>query len=237
MADGDLHLEGDRQGFERFIDLFPLPARAGEPALAVFAVSAAARSNSARASSPRPSLSSRSPRTLGSRWYLASAGSAATRRPPPAPPAGPRHGHRDGAVQLDDRRPGARASSPYSSAIRSQSVSRHVRARAWQAAMAACSCTGPGGRPSAPRPLEPASRAGSAAGPSAHGPGRAAGSARPSASTRALAREAWISISATRPCTSGSPAPSRPGSAPGAARPRSAPAASSPDPPWPNSPR
>ena len=34
IADGDLRLEGDRQGFERFIELFPLPARAGEPALA-----------------------------------------------------------------------------------------------------------------------------------------------------------------------------------------------------------
>ncbi len=34
VADEDLTLEGDRQGFERFIELFPLPAPAAEPALA-----------------------------------------------------------------------------------------------------------------------------------------------------------------------------------------------------------
>ena len=34
VADGDLTIEGDRQGFERFIGLFPLPAAAAEPALA-----------------------------------------------------------------------------------------------------------------------------------------------------------------------------------------------------------
>ncbi len=34
IADGDLAVEGDRQGFERFIGLFPLPAPAAAPALA-----------------------------------------------------------------------------------------------------------------------------------------------------------------------------------------------------------
>ena len=45
------------------------PRRGAEQlALAAFACSDAARSNSARASSKRPSFTSRSPRTLGSRW-------------------------------------------------------------------------------------------------------------------------------------------------------------------------
>ena len=47
-------------------------------------------------------------------------------------------------------------------------------------------------------------RGGSGAGPSARGSGRAAGPARPTGPVRAPKREAWISISATRPCTSGS---------------------------------
>jgi DNA-binding HxlR family transcriptional regulator len=34
VEDGDLTVEGDRQGLERFIELFPLPAAAAEPALA-----------------------------------------------------------------------------------------------------------------------------------------------------------------------------------------------------------
>ncbi len=34
LAAGDLELRGDRAGFERFIELFPLPAPAAEPALA-----------------------------------------------------------------------------------------------------------------------------------------------------------------------------------------------------------
>ena len=89
--------------------------------------------------------------------------------------------------------------------MRAQSVSSAVRARAWQAAIAACSAYGPRAPPSClARARAPPARGGSAADPSARGSGRAAGSARRDGPTRAREREAWISISATRPCTSGS---------------------------------
>ena len=89
--------------------------------------------------------------------------------------------------------------------MRAQSVSPAVRARAWQAAIAACSAYGPTraaerfgalerGEAAADQQLVPAAR----------GSGRAAGSARPTARRARATREAWISISATRPCTSGS---------------------------------
>ena len=89
--------------------------------------------------------------------------------------------------------------------MRAQSVSSAVRARAWQAAIAACSAYGP---ERAAERLGPLERGQAAADqqlvPAARGSGRAAGSARRPGPTRAADRDAWISISATRPCTSGS---------------------------------
>ena len=97
------------------------------------------------------------------------------------------------------------ASASYSAAIRTQSVSSTLPARAWQAAIDACSPYGPSALParsarsSAARPRRmrtwsqrPRSCSGSSTG-------------SPDGDTRARSREAWISMSATRPCTSGSP--------------------------------
>ena len=70
FTDASIGSTGIRHPVPRFFRngrLRPDPAAA--PARARCAVSAAARSNSARASSCRPSFASRSPRTLGSRWY------------------------------------------------------------------------------------------------------------------------------------------------------------------------
>src|SRR5687768_2436540 len=54
-----------------------------------FRVSDAARASSARASSSRPSFRSRSPRTLGSRWYDFSDGSSFSRSTSSSPASGP----------------------------------------------------------------------------------------------------------------------------------------------------
>jgi len=54
-----------------------------------FRVSEAARSNSPRASSKRPSFLSRSPRTLGNRWYVLSAGSVVSVSTTFKPASGP----------------------------------------------------------------------------------------------------------------------------------------------------
>ena len=97
------------------------------------------------------------------------------------------------------------ASVAYSAAIRGQSVSAAVRARAWQAAIAACSAYGPARAAQRLGPLE----RGEPAADEQLIPARAVLveqqdrlARRPDA--RAASREAWISISATSPCTSGS---------------------------------
>ena len=70
-----------------------------------FCVSAAARSNSPRASSRRPSFARRSPRTLGSRWYARERRLVHERVDELQAGGRPeRHRHRDRAVQLHDRR-------------------------------------------------------------------------------------------------------------------------------------
>ena len=84
-------------------------------------------------------------------------------------------------------------------------VARRVRARAWQAAIAACSAYGPRAPPSASARVE----RGQAAADQQLVPARAVLVEQQDrlarrADARARAREAWISISATRPCTSGS---------------------------------
>ena len=90
--------------------------------------------------------------------------------------------------------------------MRAQSVSSAVRARAWQAAIAACSAYGP---PRAAEALRPAPGAARPRRMSSWSQRRAvlveqqhrlAGRA----DARRASRDAWISISATRPCTSGS---------------------------------
>ena len=87
--------------------------------------------------------------------------------------------------------------------MRCQSVASGVRARAWQAAIAACSWYGP----MLAVELLGARQRGQAAADQQRVPApRSCAISRtgsPSGATRARMREAWISISATRPCTSG----------------------------------
>ena len=111
------------------------------------------------------------------------------------------------------------ASASYKAAIPAQSVCAAVAARAWQAAIAACSAYGPStctddpasacARSSAARPRRISrwsqrvrSWSGSSTG-------------RPAASTRAAMREACSSIRASKPCTSDSS-----GASPASMRPR-----------------
>ena len=89
--------------------------------------------------------------------------------------------------------------------MRAQSVSAAVRARAWQAAIAACSAYGP---ERAAQRLGARER-GEAAADEQLVPARAVLVEEQDRLARRArraprAREAWISISATRPCTSGS---------------------------------
>ena len=116
-----------------------------------------------------------------------------------------RHRHRDRAVELDDRRrrelgervvergdarPVGLLGGARARVAGGDRGLQRVRARA---------------RRRAPRRARARrGRGGSAAGPSARGPGRAAAPARPSGRRARATRDAWISISATRPCTSGS---------------------------------
>ena len=138
-------------------------------------VSAAARSNSARASPCRPSRASRSP----VRRVAADTGPARRCRLQRVDdlqaPAGPlRHAHRDRPVQLDDRRRRRRGTAP--GRARRSGPSRSPRStgrRAWQAAIAACSVYGPSRRRAARPGRARPGRGGSAAGPSGAGPGRA----------------------------------------------------------------
>ena len=104
-------------------------------------VSEAARSNSSRASSKRPSLASRSPRTLGKQVVVLErrAPTSAHRRArgprPDRTPSPPRP--RDSAPRPVTARAGrARRRAPRCAPSRSPLA---VRARAWQAAIAACS--------------------------------------------------------------------------------------------------
>ena len=135
-----------------------------------------------------------------------SAGSSASSSTSSSPACGAeRHGHGHRAVELHhrrrrelgERRRTARRCGPSRSPPGS-------RARAWQAAIAACSAYGPRPPPSASARVE----RGQAAADQQPVPApavlveqqdRLAGGP-----TRARSREAWISISATRPCTSGS---------------------------------
>ena len=68
IADGDLTPGGRPSGLRALHRAVPAARSSSRARSRWLAVIAAARSNSARASSARPSLSSRSPRTLGSRW-------------------------------------------------------------------------------------------------------------------------------------------------------------------------
>src|ERR1700733_3593971 len=99
-------------------------------------VSAAASANCWRASWWRPSLASKSPRTAGSWTYPGRAGSASTiSRPRSAPKAMPTATARFSSTIGD----GVRwPSTTYSAATRSQSVAWTELARAWHAAISAC---------------------------------------------------------------------------------------------------
>ena len=162
---------------------------------------------------------------LGARLVAAARASRAGRRARSAAGGSPRARARRAARRRSRARPRARTPSPTATARLSSTTgdgvelrrarrrarrcapSRSppaVRARAWQAAIAACSAYGPGAPPSAsarssaasPRRISSwsqrarswsSSRIGSPVGPRAR-----------------RERDAWISISATRPCTSGS---------------------------------
>ncbi len=108
-------------------------------------VSAAARSNSARASSKRPSFARRSPRTLGKQVIVlerALGGQRVDERETGR--RAERHRDRDGAVELDDRRRRQLARARRRARrCAAQSVSPAPCARAWHAAIAACSAYGP----------------------------------------------------------------------------------------------
>src|SRR5687768_936934 len=117
---------------------------------ASFDVRLAARASSPRASSIRPTFASRSPRTLGSRWYDFSDGSPASSSTSSSPASGPyaiptataRFSSTTGDGTSCD-------SASYSATIVPQSVSAATGARAWQAAIAAWSPYGPSPLPSA----------------------------------------------------------------------------------------
>ena len=116
-----------------------------------------------------------------------------------------RHGHRDRVVELHDRRRGRPCRAPRRGRRCAPSrCPRRGRRGAWQAAIAACNAYGPCAPPSFSalvnevRPRLMSSRSHRA---------RFWSSSRigsPSGPTRAPKRDAWISISETSPCTSGS---------------------------------
>ena len=166
----------------------------------------AARSNSLRASSIRPSLNRKSPRTLGQQVVVLERrliGELIDELEPGLRPESEGIGHR--AVELDHRR-------------RRDLAERHIerrdlrpigfarRARPRMARRDRClqrvgpaRLPMPSARSSAVSPRRIRMRSQRSAGPA-----RAAGSASPSALVRAAAREAWISSSAARPWTSAS---------------------------------
>ena len=182
-----------------------------------FLVSDAARANSERASSTRPSLARKSPRTLGSRWYCCERGLGCQRIHQLEPRRRPvRHRHGDSAIQLDDGR---------GSELRQRVVQRHDPLPVRFLRRPRASVTGgdralervraAGARPAPRLAGATRARAGSGGGPTGRGPDRAAGSARPTGRSVPRMRDAWISMSATRPWTSGSS-----GASPARMRPR-----------------
>ena len=193
-------------------------------------VSAAARANSVWASSRRPSLTSRSPRTLGSRWYVLQrrlAGQSVHDRQPLGRAEG--HGHGHGPVQLHHRRRGDLGQGVVEGGDARPVGLSAWRARAWQARDGRLEGVGAEG--------SPAERLG------AGQRGQAAPDQEPVPARPVLVQEQDRLAGGVDPGAAGAtpgspsgrpgrappprPAPGRPGCGPGAAPPRTASAASS----------
>ena len=184
--------------------------RRGPAAAPARARCASARRRARTPRAPRrggPSLASRSPRTAGQQVVaLAAPARRRARRRCSSPAAGP-NAMRAATARLSSTTGDGRSARRARRRARrcaTQSVSSGVRARAWQAAIAACSAYGPSAPPSGSARVE---RRQPAADQQWSQRARSWSSSRigsPSGPTRARVRDAWISISATRPCTSGS---------------------------------